>query len=173
MIILGPVAVAENLVIGKGDDLPWHLPEDLQNFKKLTMGKTVVMGRKTFESILKRLGKPLPGRKNVVITRQADYRAAEGVLLFHSLEDAVKALAGQDLYIIGGAEIFKLALPLAEKIFITHVKGNFEGDAFFPEVDWKQWKKIEEERREGFTFSEYQKSWADSQEVRDYKSLDI
>lgn len=157
MIILGPVAVAENWVIGGDNDLPWHLPEDLQNFKKLTMGKTVVMGRKTFESILKRLGKPLPGRKNVVITRQTDYRAAEGVLVFHSLEEVAQALAEEDLYIIGGAEIFKLALPLAREMYITHVKGDYEGDAFFPQIAWEAWEKIQEDPHEKFIFAKYKK----------------
>ena len=157
MIILGPVAVAENWVIGGDNDLPWHLPEDLQNFKKLTMGKTVVMGRKTFESILKRLGKPLPGRKNVVITRQTGYLAAEGVLVFHSLEEVVQALAEEDLYIIGGAEIFKLALPFAQKMYITHVKGDYEGDAFFPQIAWDEWEKIQEDPHEKFTFAKYKK----------------
>jgi dihydrofolate reductase len=88
MIILGPVAVADNLVIGSDNDLPWYFPEDLKRFKEITLGKTVVMGRKTFESIVKRLGKPLPGRKNVVISRQENYQVPEGTLLFGSLEQA-------------------------------------------------------------------------------------
>lgn len=142
MIILGPVAVADNLVIGKGNDLPWHLPEDLKHFKEITMGKTVLMGRKTFESILARLKKPLPGRKNVVITRQKDYQVPEGVLVFDSLESAVQNLSADDVYAIGGAEIFKQALPLAQELIITHVNGNYEGDAFFPQVNWSQWKKL-------------------------------
>src|ERR1700691_1833991 len=110
MIILGPVAVSENLVIGKGNNLPWHLPEDLKHFKELTIGKTVVMGRKTYESIVARLNKPLPGRKNVVITRQTDYKVPDGVLVFKSLEDAFQELSSNDIYIIGGAEIYKQAL---------------------------------------------------------------
>src|SRR3954465_9619912 len=102
MIILGPVAVAENLVIGGDNDLPWYLPEDLKHFKKITLGKTVLMGRKTFDSIIKRLNKPLPERKNVVITRQKDYKAPQGVLVFNSLDDALKELSSEDIYIIGG-----------------------------------------------------------------------
>src|SRR3989344_919191 len=126
MIILGPVAVADNLVIGKGNDLPWYLPEDLIHFKGLTLGKTVLMGRKTYESIFARLKKPLPDRKNVVITRQSDYKVPEGVLVFCSLDEALKALSAEDIYVIGGAEIYKQALPLAEVMYMTHVKGNFE-----------------------------------------------
>ena len=157
MIILGPVAVAENLVIGSSNDLPWYLPEDLKHFKKITTGKTVLMGRKTYESIIKRLGKPLPGRKNVVITRQQNFRVPSEVLVFHSLDDALKALVTEDVYVIGGAEVFKLALPLAEKIYMTHVHANYPGNIFFPEIDWGKWRKIEEEKHQGYTFVEYLK----------------
>lgn len=157
MIILGPVAAAENGVIGKNNDLPWYLPEDLKHFKEVTTGKTVLMGRKTFESILARLKKPLPGRKNVVITRQKDYQAPEGVLIFASLDQAVQALSAEDIYVIGGAEIYKQALPLAEKMYITHVKGNYEGDAFLPEINFSKWKKIESEMHDKYEFAVYQK----------------
>jgi len=157
MIILGPVAVAENGVIGKNNDLPWHLPEDLKHFKEITLGKTVVIGRKTFESIFARLKKPLPGRKNVVISRQEAYKVPEGVLVFKSLDDAYKALADEDLYIIGGAEIYKQALPLAEKLYMTHVAGNYQGDAFFPKLDFSQWEKVEEQPHEGYTFAVYKR----------------
>lgn len=157
MIILGPVAVADNLVIGKGNDLPWHLPEDLKHFKEITLGKTVVMGRKTYESIVKRLNKPLPGRKNVVITRQAGYQAPPEVLIFHDLQSAFKELSAEDIYVIGGAEIFKLALPWAKFMYITHVKGGYDGDAFFPEVDWSQWDKLEEQKFEKYSFAKYQR----------------
>src|SRR6185369_17150407 len=99
MIILGPVAVADNLVIGSDNDLPWYLPEDLKRFKEITLGKTVVMGRKTYESIVKRLGKPLPGRKNVIISRQTDFKVPDGVLVFSSLEEAFKSLKDEDVYV--------------------------------------------------------------------------
>jgi dihydrofolate reductase len=158
MIILGPVAVAENLVIGGDNDLPWYLPEDLKHFKKITLGKTVLMGRKSFDSIVKRLGKPLPERKNIVITRQKDYKAPEGVIIFNSLDEALKS-SSDDIYIIGGAEIFKLALPFAEKIYITHVQGNYPGDAFFPEIDWSTWEKLEEDPHQGYTFASYKKKF--------------
>nr|AIA17574.1 Dihydrofolate reductase [uncultured bacterium] len=157
MIILGPVAVADNLVIGKGNDLPWHLPEDLKHFKEMTLGKTVLMGRKTYESIVARLNKPLPGRKNIVITRQKDFKVPEGVLVFPDLPSAFQKLSSEDIYVIGGAEIYKQALPASEIMYITHVHGNYLGDAFFPVVDWSQWEKLEEEKHEKFTFSKYKK----------------
>ncbi len=157
MIILGPVAVAENLVIGGDNDLPWYLPEDLQNFKKLTSGKTVLMGRKTYESIIKRLGKPLPNRKNVVISRQTDYEVAEDVLVFNSLEAAISKLSADDIYVIGGAEIFKLALPLAQLMYMTQVHGDYKGDAFFPKLNRDEWEKVEEEKHEKFTFAKYKR----------------
>jgi dihydrofolate reductase len=155
MIILGPVAVSENNIIGNKNNLPWHLPEDLKHFKELTLGKTVVMGRKTYESIVARLKKPLPGRKNVVITRQKDFQVPDGVLVFSSLDEVARELSSEDLYIIGGAEIFKLALPLSQKMYLTRVYGTYQGDAYFPEVDWSQWEKIEEEKHEGFSFLTY------------------
>jgi dihydrofolate reductase len=157
MIILGPVAVADNLVIGSDNDLPWYFPEDLKRFKEITLGKTVVMGRKTYESIVSRLGKPLPGRKNVIISRQADFKAPEGVLVFGSLEQAFEALKNEDVYVIGGEQIFKLALPYAEKLYMTHVHGEYRGDAHFVQIDWSQWDKIEEQRETKYTFAVYQK----------------
>jgi len=157
MIILGPVAVADNLVIGSDNDLPWYFPEDLKRFKEITLGKTVVMGRKTFESIVKRLGKPLPGRKNVVISRQENYQAPEGTLVFGSLQQAFEALKNEDVYVIGGAEIFKLALPYAEKIYMTHIHASYHGDVHFVQIDWSQWDKVEEDRGVKYTFAVYQK----------------
>ncbi len=157
MIILGPVAVSENNVIGKNNDLPWHLPEDLKHFKELTLGKTVLMGRKTYESIIARLNKPLPGRKNVVITRQKDFKVPEGVLVFSDLPSAFQKLSAEDIYIIGGAEIYKQALPLADVVLMTHIHDNYLGDAFFPPIDWNQWEKVEEEKHEKFTFAKYKK----------------
>src|SRR3989344_1374037 len=111
MIIIGPVAIAKDFLIGGDNDLPWYIPEDLKHFKKITLGKAVLMGRKTYQSILKRLGKPLPERKNIVITRQADFQVPEGVLVYHSIDEALKSHKGEDIYVIGGAEIFKNALP--------------------------------------------------------------
>ncbi len=163
MIILGPVAVAQNRVIGGDNDLPWYLPEDLKHFKEITMGKTVLMGRKTYDSIVKRLGKPLPGRKNVVITRDknfADRPDVPGeVLVFHDLDSAFNALVfgpnKEDVYVIGGAQIYTACMPKAEKMFMTHVHGEYPGDAFFPEVNWDEWDKIEDEQHDQYSFVTY------------------
>lgn len=157
MIIIGPVAIAENWVIGGDNDLPWYLPEDLKHFKQITLGKTVLMGRKTYDSILKRLGKPLPDRKNVVITTNTEFVAPQGVLVFNSLPEALNALKDEDVYVIGGAEIFRQLLPLAEKLIITHVHGAYEGDAYFPAVDFNTWEKELEQKYKDYTFAEYVK----------------
>ena len=141
------VAMSENHVIGVNNKLPWRLPNDLQYFKRVTMGKPVVMGRKTFESI----GKPLPGRRNIVISRQSDYSVA-GVDVVDSLTSAValgKDIAfidGHDeVMVIGGAQIYQQALALAERLYITHVAANIEGDAFFPQVDWQSYQEVARE----------------------------
>ena len=150
-------AVAENGVIGVDNDLPWHLPEDLKKFKELTTGKVVVMGRKTYESIIKRLGKPLPNRKNVVITRQTGYKALPDVDIFYNLEDALNANKSNDIFIIGGGEIFKQSIDKANMMYITHVHETYEGDSRFPKIDMKNWKLIEEEKRNGFSFAIYKR----------------
>lgn len=138
------VAAAKNNVIGVDNKLPWHLPKDLQYFKRLTMAKPIVMGRKTFESI----GRPLPGRENIVITRQTDWQF-EGVTVVHDLPAAIARgemlLAGQEgdeLMVIGGAEIYQQALPHADKIYLTRVECVLEGDAFFPTLEDTQWCEI-------------------------------
>lgn len=138
------VAMATNRVIGRDNKLPWYLPNDLKYFKQVTMGKPILMGRKTFESI----GKPLPGRCNIVMTRDQSW-SAEGVRVVHSLEDAVSLASqiaeidGQDeLMIIGGDQIYQLALPKADRLYLTEVHAEVEGDAFFPEFERGQWKEI-------------------------------
>ncbi len=157
MIILGPVAVAKNRVIGGDNDLPWNFPDDLKHFKKITTGKTVLMGRKTYDSIFKRLGKPLPNRKNIVVTRNykpEDYPT--GVLVFKSPEEAIEAMKSEDIYIIGGAQMYAQFLNKADKMYMTHVHGEYPGDAFFPEVDFENdWTKIEEEPHEEYTYATY------------------
>ena len=132
------VAKANNNVIGKNNQLIWHLPADLKHFKTITMGHTVVMGRKTYESMMK----PLPGRTNVVITRQDNYHP-ERVIIKPSLEDALKDLEGGEVFIIGGGEIFKQAMALANKLYITEIHANFEGDTFFPEINPDEWVKTD------------------------------
>ncbi len=135
------VAMAKNRVIGREQRLPWHLPADLRHFKKITMGHPIIMGRRTFESI----GRPLPGRKNIVVTRQRDFQA-KGCEVVHSLEEALRAAEpAEEAFIIGGAELYRQALPLAEKIYLTLLDAEIEGDTFFPELDTEEWREIQRE----------------------------
>jgi dihydrofolate reductase len=138
------VACDEKYVIGKNNTLIWHLPADLKRFKELTTGNVIIMGRKTFDSI----GRPLPNRTSIVITRQTDYKQ-EGVIIVHSLEEAIlkaKSLHRGDIYIVGGAEIYRMAMEVADEIELTLLHDIFEGDAFFPEIDPTVWKVISKER---------------------------
>lgn len=138
------VAFDENRVIGKNNALIWHLPADLKRFKTLTTGHVIIMGRKTFESI----GKPLPNRTSIVISRQTDLQI-EGVILAHSVEEAIlkaKSLTREDIFIVGGSEIYALSLPLADEILVTQLHDIFEGDAFFPEIASELWEITEQER---------------------------
>ena len=141
------VAMAENRAIGINNKLPWYLPNDLKYFKQVTMGKPILMGRKTFESI----GKPLPGRTNIVMTRNENW-SAEGVKVVHSLDQAfdmgesVCEIDGQsEVMIIGGDQIYQMSLPEIDRIYLTKVHAELKGDAFFPEVDWREWKELARE----------------------------
>jgi dihydrofolate reductase len=136
------VAVARNGVIGRDNQLPWKLPDDLAYFKRVTMGHPIVMGRRTWESI----GKPLAGRKNIVVTHQPDYRAP-GCTVVHSLEEAWKAAGDADeVCVIGGTTLFEESLPLADRIHLTEVEAEVEGDTFFPPFDRGEWDEREVER---------------------------
>lgn len=134
------VAAAENNVIGKDNQLIWHLSDDLKRFKKLTSGHHIIMGRKTFESF----PKPLPNRTHIVITRQKNYKVPKGVIVVHTMKEAVSAatVADAEPFVIGGGEIYKQAIPFATKIELTRVHHEFEGDTFFPEIDMKNWKEV-------------------------------
>jgi dihydrofolate reductase len=135
------VAVADNGVIGRDNALPWHLPEDLKRFKRLTMGKPIVMGRKTFESI----GRPLPGRHNIVVTRDANYQR-DGITVVHSVEAAVKAAAdASEIMVIGGSDLFRLFLPRATRVHLTRVHASVEGDVMWPPLD-ATWGVVASER---------------------------
>lgn len=136
-------AMDKNRLIGNGAKIPWHLPADFAYFKETTTGHPIIMGRATFESI----GRPLPGRKNIVLTR-GDF-SHEGVEVAHSFDEA-RALAKNDdeAFVIGGAQVYAQALPLADRLYITFVDGDFTGDIFFPEVDWKEWREVKSEKRE-------------------------
>jgi dihydrofolate reductase len=131
-------ALSQNRVIGKDNQLPWHLPADLKHFKSLTLGKPVVMGRKTYESI----GKPLPERRNIVVSRNLHYTAA-GCEVVASLEHAL-ALAGenQEVMLIGGAQLFEQAMPLVDCMYLTLIHQDFEGDCFFPQWQQHEWKEL-------------------------------
>lgn len=156
MIILGPVAIAKNGVIGKNNDLPWDLPEDLQHFRDVTRGKTVLMGRKTYESIVKRRGSPLPKRRNLVITSQKDYQVPENVEIYSGVGEALRHVAAEeDVYAIGGAGIFKEIAGKADMMDVTHIHKEYAGDVYFPKIDWSQWKKVKEDPHEEFTFTVY------------------
>lgn len=141
------VAVSRNGVIGIDNQLPWHLPEDLKYFKSVTMGKPLIMGRKTYDSI----GRPLPGRTNIVVTRDPSWQAP-GVEVAQSLEVALKlgqsaceAAGADEIMVIGGEQIYRMTLPAADRLYLTQVDAEVEGDAFFPEVDFSQWQQISEQ----------------------------
>ena len=156
MIISIVVAIAQNNGIGKNNQLLWHLPADLKHFKDITTGNTIIMGRKTYDSI----GKPLPNRRNIVITRNTG-AVIPGVEIVHNLTDAFALCAGTaEVFVIGGAEIYNQALDYCHKIYLTVVKGDFEADAFFPLINSAQWEETEsvshepdEKNKLGYTFS--------------------
>ncbi len=141
MIISLVVAAAENNAIGKDNQLLWHLPKDMKFFKNVTWAMPVIMGRKTFEA----LGKPLNGRENFVITRQNDF-APEGVTVTASLQDAItaaeKKLYAKEVMVIGGGEIYKQAMGIANRIYITRIHASFDGDTYFPEIDTAKWQLV-------------------------------
>jgi dihydrofolate reductase len=133
------VAYAENRVMGHQNKLPWYLPADLKHFKAITLGKPVIMGRKTFESI----GRPLPGRTNIVITRDATWQHPE-TLVAHSLGQALSLVQGQaEVFIIGGASVFSLAIPLADQIYLTKISESFIGDTYFPVLAHEEWEEVD------------------------------
>lgn len=147
-------AMDRNRVIGKNNCMPWRIPEDLAYFKKKTLGSTVVMGRKTFESI----GKPLKGRKNIILTRNKEY-TKDGCQTVTSIEKVMEEIGdGEETFIIGGAEIYSMFLPYAEKLYITYIDHEFEGDTYFPEIDCEEWKivsRIPGERNEKNPYDYY------------------
>lgn len=151
------VAMDENRLIGNKNALPWHFKEDLRFFKQTTSGHTVVMGRKTFESIQQSLGGPLPNRKNIVFSKTMD--TIEGAHVVNDVEAYLKDAAARDeeIFVIGGAKIYALALPYAKRLYITHVEGEYEGDTTFPEIDFSKFEKVEETKKRPLTFSIYER----------------
>ncbi len=146
MTISSIVAFSDNHVIGIDNDLPWHLPNDLKFFKRTTSDHTIIMGRKTYESI----GRPLPNRENIVITRNEDYKA-EGVTCFNSIEAAIEYCTKEkkdEIFFIGGAQIYSKCIHLSNKLYITRVHTTIEnGTAFFPELDWENWELTSAEKQ--------------------------
>jgi dihydrofolate reductase len=161
MLIAIIAAMDRNRLIGDGDRLPWRLPADLRRFRALTMGKPIVMGRRTHESI----GKVLPGRENIVLTRNADYRAP-GCMLVSDLEQALGVCPdAPELMVIGGAELYAEAFPRAHRMHLTLLHASFDGDTWFPEYDRRQWREISREDHDAgidapcaFSFVDLQKS---------------
>ena len=166
------VAMAKNRTIGKDGTLPWHIPADLKRYKARTIGKPLIMGRKTLESLYKEVGGPLPGRTNIIVTRQSDYKAKDGVLVAPSIEDALKIatdIAEKDdvdeIFINGGAQIYKQALEsdILTHLDICHVHENVEGDTQFPEFDQNDWQEIWRENHDAandkpaFSFAQYER----------------
>jgi len=134
-------ALSRNRVIGKDNQLPWRLPADLKHFKAVTLGKPVIMGRKTFESI----GKPLPGRDNIVVTRDPQFRA-DGIAVAHSLDDALaQGRAAPEIMLIGGAQLYTQALPRAQRLYLTLIHADIDGDAHFPDYDPAAWRETARE----------------------------
>ena len=135
------VAKSRNNVIGSEGNLPWHIPEDLKKFKSITMGKPMIMGRSTFESI----GKALPGRKNIVMTRDKEYQA-DGISVAHNLEEAlILCEQAREIMIIGGGEIYKIFIGMVNRLYLTNVEKHIDGDVFFPEIDLSKWKVMNKE----------------------------
>ncbi len=154
-------AMAKNRVIGSGGAIPWHLPNELQLFKRVTVGHHIIMGRKTYESI----GRLLPGRATVIVTRQPGYRAP-GARVVHSLEEAIAACNGDDeVFVIGGGELYRAALPLADRIYLTTVDAEPAGDTYMPEFDLAEWQEIsaqsfgaDDRHRYGYRFAVYDRA---------------
>jgi dihydrofolate reductase len=142
------VATADNNIIGKDNDMPWHLPADLAYFKKVTLGKQIIMGRKTYESI----GRPLPGRRNIVISRDENYtpqgKGAEGVDVVTSVEQALSLVTDiAEVMVIGGGAIYKHCLPNADRLYVTHIKASIDGDTKFPNYNDDNWQRVSSELR--------------------------
>jgi dihydrofolate reductase len=150
-------AVAKNNCIGKNNKIPWNVPEDFQYFKKTTLGKTCVMGQKTFESIMGYLGKPLPGRETVIITLDTNFKAPPGIRVFYSLDEAWEKLKDKDVFICGGASIYKQTVDRVDTLYITWIDQEPDGDVFFPTIDLTVWKEAWRENHSGFSFVKYTK----------------
>jgi len=154
MVLAIIVAISPENAIGVGGKLPWNLPEDLEHFKKLTTGQTVIMGKNTWKSLPEKV-RPLPGRTNIIITDEV--LGAKGAMEFFTLDDALTAAkkTGKEMFIIGGAYLYSTTINLVDVLHISHVKRSVKGDVFFPEIKGSIWKCVEEEDHKDFTYKKY------------------
>ena len=169
MIVSAIVAVAKNNVIGKDNDIPWYLPADLKYFKSRTMGHHIIMGRKSYESI----GRPLPKRTNIIVTRNPFF-IATNCLVVHSVEEALEIAhdnGEEEVFIIGGAQIYELSLPFLDKLYITEVDLEVEGEVFFPKLNMEEWKLISEDPRKAEGRNEYDYVFKVYERVTDSRDL--
>ena len=150
-------AIAKNNCIGINNRIPWNLPEDFQYFKKITLGKTVLMGETTFKSILDYIGKPLPGRQTAVLTLNKDFVAPAGVRVFSSLDEAWEKLKDEDVFVCGGASVYRQTVNRVDRLYITLVDQEPDGDVFFPPIDPNLWQEDWRESRDGYAFVTYKK----------------
>ncbi|MEK6827161.1 MAG: dihydrofolate reductase [Nanoarchaeota archaeon] len=146
-------AISENNVIGNQNNIPWEIPEDIKRFRNLTLNHPVIVGRKTFESIIKKLGKPLSKRKNIVLTNSLN--EFQGIYTARTIKEALELTEDKDSYVIGGRQVYELFLPLVNCLEITRVHKNVEGDTFFPEVNWEGWDLINEHKKADYSFLTY------------------
>ena len=149
------VAVAKNNVIGKDNKIPWHISDDFKHFKELTLNHPIIMGKNTYFSLPKR---PLPERENIVLTFLDDSFNESGITIMHSLKNALEYTENKDVYIIGGASVYKQAMEFATKLEITSIDKEYQGDTFFPEISLDSWKLIKEDKRDGYSFQTYIKT---------------
>jgi dihydrofolate reductase len=149
-------AVANKGVIGSENSIPWYIPEDLKHFKEVTLGKTVLMGKNTYVSIINRLGHPLPERKSIVVTHRTDLQLPPDVIVVNDLNKFLETTNESKIYVIGGGQIYNQLMDRADKLIITHVDKDIEGDVLFPQIDPAKWKKTFEEPHEGYSFVEYE-----------------
>ena len=154
-------AVADNGIIGRNGEMPWHLPADLTHFKETTMGHPVIMGRRTYESIASHIGGPLPGRTNIVLSR-SDPEVPTDVIVVDSTDAAIKAASAVDnttdaVYVIGGATVYEQFLPQADRLVLTELEASYEGDTAFPEWDRSEWHEVDRDQRDGFAFVSYER----------------
>lgn len=150
-------AVSENNVIGNKGKLPWYFPEDMKRFKRLTSGSPVIMGRKTYDSIIERIGRPLPNRWNIIISKNPNLNNLGVTGIVPSIEQAIELAMEKkcEAYVIGGEQIYNQTIELANKLEITHVRGNYEGDAFFPEIKTQLWVESKREDFDKYSFVTY------------------